>query len=326
MPVFLESYASQSHSPECLTIGLINNMPDEALKATERQYLSLLNSASGDTQIRLSLYTLPNIPRDEASRCHIAGIYSSMDDLWEGQLDGLIVTGKEPVTASLRDEACWPSFTRLVEWAQENTHSSIWSCLAAHAAVLHLDGIERVRSKEKLFGVFECERVSDHPLTAGLPSRIAIPHSRWNGVSEAALTNCRYQLLTRGSTPGVDTFIKQERSLFVFFQGHPEYEANTLLREYRRDIGRYCKGESRNCPCVPKNYFHQAAEVVLHDLTDGALSCRNENLLLKLRTILESNVTENTWRSDATIMYANWLRHIRAETHVASQRVRVFCG
>ena len=30
----------------CIEIGLINNMSDEALKATERQFISLLESAS----------------------------------------------------------------------------------------------------------------------------------------------------------------------------------------------------------------------------------------------------------------------------------------
>ena len=40
------------------------------------------------------------------------------------------------------------------------------------------------------------------------------------------------------SDGGVDTFIKQDAGLFIFFQGHPEYEAQTLMGEYRRDISR----------------------------------------------------------------------------------------
>ena len=61
--------------------------------------------------------------------------------------------------------------TRILEWARENTHSTVWSCLAAHAAVLHMDGIGRHRSADKHFGVFECVRVSEHPLLAGAPLR-----------------------------------------------------------------------------------------------------------------------------------------------------------
>ena len=55
-------------------------------------------------------------------------------------------------------------------------------------------------------------------------------------------------MLTRTADAGVDTFIKQQKSLFVFFQGHPEYESDTLLREYRRDVGRYIKGETATYP------------------------------------------------------------------------------
>ena len=51
-------------------------------------------------------------------------------------------------------------------------------------------------------------------------------------------------MLTRSADAGVDTFIKQRKKLFVFFQGHPEYESDTLLREYRRDMGRYFRGET----------------------------------------------------------------------------------
>jgi len=52
-------------SSKSLNIGLINNMPDGALEATERQFLSLLNSASDGMSIRLSLYSLPDVPRNE---------------------------------------------------------------------------------------------------------------------------------------------------------------------------------------------------------------------------------------------------------------------
>jgi homoserine O-succinyltransferase len=58
--------------------------------------------------------------------------------------------------------------------------STIWSCLAAHAAVLHLDCVERVPLREKCVGIFDCDKLADHPLTANLPPRLAIPHSRWN--------------------------------------------------------------------------------------------------------------------------------------------------
>ena len=47
----------------------------------------------------------------------------------------------------------------------------------------------------------------------------------------------------------MDLFVKKkEKSLFVHFQGHPEYGAQTLLKEYRRDIKRFLRGERETYP------------------------------------------------------------------------------
>ena len=248
MPVSLKQPVGKVRSSNCIHVGLINNMADEALKATERQYTSLLGLASGGMQVHLSFYTLPGIPRSDAGARHIAAHYSSIDDLWEGEIDGLIVTGREPLAAKLTDEPYWHSFTKTLLWAQENAHSTVWSCLAAHAAVLYLDGINRAKRDDKLFGVFRCNRSLDHPLIAGTPSCLQLPHSRWNGVPEEHLAAGGYSVLTRTGDAEVDTFIKQRKKLFVFFQGHPEYDADTLLREYRRDIGRYLQRRKAPVP------------------------------------------------------------------------------
>src|SRR5258708_6261250 len=146
-----------------------------------------------------------------------------------------MVPGPEPRAASLADEPYWPAFTQLVDWAARNTISTIWSCLAAHAAVLHLDSIARVPLDEKCIGVFDCDKVADHPLTVNLPARAAVPHARWNALSEDALAANGYKVLTRSPAAGVDAFVPAEQSLFLFFQGHPEYGAVALLNEFRRD-------------------------------------------------------------------------------------------
>jgi homoserine O-succinyltransferase/O-acetyltransferase len=319
MPVLLDSYSRKLRSDNFITIGLINNMSDEALKATERQYLSLLNDASGDLQIHLSLYTLPRIPRNELSSRHIASVYSSMDDLWEGQLDGLIVTGREPLAAHLMDEPYWGSFTKTLEWAQDNAHSTVWSCLAAHAAVLHMDGIERAKRDDKLFGIFECARGSGHLLTAATPSRFKLPHSRWNGLPEDRLAACGYSVLTRTTEAEVDTFIRRQRALFLFFQGHPEYESDTLMREYRRDIGRYFKGETAKYPLMPQNYFDRDTVDALNALQLRSASGQGEELVPEISAALSKANIKNTWQSSATSIYTNWLRYIGAQKEKAAR-------
>ena len=332
MPVYLDSDRSSSNgsaegftwprrrppsqrfepSSPHVTIGLVNNMPHAAFTATERQFISLLDSASGDIPVRLSFYSLPGIPRPDPGPDNAGSAYSSVETLWNTSLDGLIVTGKEPITPSLKDEPCWKSFTQVLDWARENTYSTVWSCLAAHAAVLCLDGIERRKSEEKHFGVFECSHVSDNHLTEGLPSRLSVPHSRWNGVSEDELTSRGYSILTRTEGSGVDSFVKEENSLFVFFQGHPEYDSDTLLREYRRDAGRYLRHEVNSYPLLPRGYFDRGTESVLTALQEKAMSCRSEELLASIGTALESARIENTWRRTAALIYRNWLRYMSA--------------
>jgi homoserine O-succinyltransferase len=86
-----------------------------------------------------------------------------------------------------------------------------------------------------------------------VPSNLRIPHSRWNDVYEGSLVESGYRILTKSAKIGVDCFVKRHsKSLFVYFQGHPEYEAQTLLGEYRRDIGRFLRREAENYPAMPR--------------------------------------------------------------------------
>jgi homoserine O-succinyltransferase/O-acetyltransferase len=312
MPVIFDLYPGESRPGSCITIGLINNMPDEALKATERQFISLLDSASDGMQIFLSLYTLPGVPRNESNSRHIAALYSNMADLWEDQVDGLIVTGREPLAANLTEEPYWESFTKTLEWAGENAHSTVWSCLAAHAAVQQMDGISRAKRDAKLFGVFECARVQDHPLTARTSPSFRLPHSRWNSLPADALRECGYSVLTQIADAEVDTFIKQEKKLFVFFQGHPEYDSDTLLREYRRDIGRYLKGDTPPYPLMPQGYFDPATSDVVNALQQRLVPRKGDELLPEVLAALSDISIENTWHFSARRVYTNWLRYIRA--------------
>ena len=297
-----------------LHIGLVNNMGDAAMRATEHQYLTLLDEAAGDMRVHFTLYTLPEVERTPVGRRRVSSFYTSVEQLWEqppGQWpDGLIVTGREPRAPDLRDEVYWPSFTRLLAWTQEHARSAVWSCLAAHAAVLALDGIERVRSPYKHFGILTCGPATPHALLAGAPASLRFPHSRWNGISAGSLAANGYQVLTRTSDGGVDTFVKQDAGLFVFFQGHPEYDSETLLGEYRRDVRRYLVGETETYPLLPRDYFEEETERSLREIEARAQGSRQEKLLGEVSAVLNSARIHNTWRSTAVLIYRNWLRHL----------------
>jgi len=300
----------ESSSQKTLTIGLINNMPDGALEATERQFLSLLDAASDDIHVCVSFYSIPSVPRGEFGARHIRSCYSSVEKLMERHVDGLIVTGREPIASDLAEEPYWESFTNVLDWARENTYSAIWSCLAAHAAVYYLDGIKRVKSSTKHCGVFECSQLGEHPMISETPADYRLPHSRWNGLPENQLTGSGYKVLTRSHGSQVDSFIKDLKSLFVFFQGHPEYEANTLMLEYRRDVGRYLRLETETYPSIPYGYFDHETVRALTALKREAEANPREELLHEVSTRLEKASIDNTWSTTAVQIYRNWLQQI----------------
>jgi homoserine O-succinyltransferase/O-acetyltransferase len=306
------------HTANCVTVGLINNMPDAALKATERQFVDLMRESTRNTVVRLLLFAIPAVPRSATALADMAGRYHDVSELWGARLDGLIVTGTEPRSKDLKDEPYWDALGQLIDWTREHATSTVWSCLAAHAAVLRTDGIERQLLPEKCSGVFACEAVDRHPMTRGVPMPMRIPHSRLNDLPEQALKSCGYRILTRSAVAGVDMFIKQERSLNVFLQGHPEYETNSLLREYRRDIDRYLRGERDHYPAAPQGYFDEQATAWAHVFRRRALADRHGELIkaFPMRE-LEAGLGSN-WHSAAAAIYENWFEYLRerkAERH-----------
>jgi homoserine O-succinyltransferase len=296
-----------------LTIGLINNMPDAALQATERQFLRLLQAAAGDTSINLHCFSLPSVRRAQTAKWHVEKQYNDIADLDRLNIDGLIVTGAEPNAATLPTEPFWQDLTRIIDWAAANTRSTIWSCIAAHAAVLHLDGIERQPLGAKCSGVYDCAKVTDDWLTADVTSPLKVAHSRLNELRKSDLLNRDYRLLTHSAPAGVDMFTKQFGSHFIFFQGHPEYDALSLQREYLRDITRFISHERDSYPALPVGYFDIATERRLENFQKQTIAERKlppsvELPRLSLRADIEPGAA-------AGVIFKNWLRYLSDQAH-----------
>jgi homoserine O-succinyltransferase len=294
-----------------LRIALVNNMPDAALEDTEVQFTELLGAAAEEVPISLTLVSLPNLPRGESGLGHLNKFYFGMEDLLNSRFDGMIVTGTEPKRPDLREEPYWPAVVELLEWAENNTRSTVLSCLAAHAGVLASDGISRTPFADKKFGVFEHAKVTRHPLTEGLDDTVRIPHSRWNDVKAESLRAHGYEILTQSPNAGVDLFIKQRsNSLFVHFQGHPEYSSRTLLKEYRRDIKRFLRRERETFPTQPHGYFDAGATKLLREFQKLAEKDAKEDSLTEFPEAAVAASLENSWRSSAVRIYRNWLRYL----------------
>jgi homoserine O-succinyltransferase len=303
-----DQFGQHQNADAALTIALINNMPDAALQATERQFTRLLQAAAGNNRIHLHCFSLPSVKRSQQAKQLMDGRYSDIADLGRLRIDGLIVTGAEPIAATLPEEPFWQDLTSVIDWAQTNTRSAIWSCLAAHAAVLHLDGIERQRLEVKCSGVYDCAIVTDDWLTKDITSPLKVTHSRVNALRKDDLIAAGYRLLTESPEAGVDIFAKRLGSHFIFFQGHPEYDALSLQREYLRDITRYLSRQRDVFPAFPAGYFDSDTENKLANYEKRARAERRMPLSVELPHL--------TLRADlavgmaAAALFKNWLEYL----------------
>ena len=291
-----------------LVIGLVNNMPDGALHTTERQFRSLLGAASQNVSVYVRYFSLPGLPRGLQGQEYVNQSYEDVNQLWSGPLDGLIVTGTEPRATLLQDEPYWRTLSDLVDQVNSHAIPTVWSCLAAHAAVLHMDGIPRRPLREKLSGVFECQRVLDHEIVADAPARWRVPHSRQNELPEEDLTSKGYQILSRSPEAGADIFVREGRALSIFLQGHLEYDPEALFHEYRRDVRRFLARERDNYPAMPSGYFDADTAVALAAFQEQAMRDRRTDIFLQFPR--NSGELRWHWRDQALRLYANWLSYI----------------
>ncbi|HEX4081164.1 MAG TPA: homoserine O-succinyltransferase [Rhizomicrobium sp.] len=298
-----------SASEFCIELGLLNNMPDGALERTETQFFNLLHAAAPDLLVRVSFFSLSGISRGEAGLDHLRrNAYRKAAELAHAGLDALIITGTEPRLPDLRLEPYWTELTGLFDWLAQEGPSAVFSCLAAHAAVLHFDGIERRRLTEKRFGTFEHVIAGHDAFTEHLPEPLRVAHSRWNEVSESALASRGYRILTWARHAGVDLFVKRGRTDLLFCQGHPEYDPATLGREYHRDVRRYLARESETYPALPTDYFQPGEAVLLTRFRERAASGRCESLMAEYPA--PRRRPDAKWKPPAAPVFRAWLRQI----------------
>jgi homoserine O-succinyltransferase len=299
-------------------VAIVNNMPDAALEATERQFLDILGAAAGELLVRVSLYSLPSVTRDRHALAYLGRSYGAQDELWDRPPDGIIVTGTEPQAVDLEDEPCWDDLTRLISWAESSATSAVLSCLAAHAAALLFDGLSRVPLPAKCSGVFDNAVVQPHPLVEGLTGRVPVPHSRLNDVPREHLAAAGYAMLLESPEASWTVAVKRRGGCqFVLVQGHPEYGTTTLLREYRRDVRRFLEGERAAYPPIPSGYVDDDSIRVLCDFRAAAIAASATGRRVpEFPYDAAARAVVNTWQGPAERFYGNWLRGLAGSAHV----------
>lgn len=285
-----------------LHIGLLNMMPDAALEATERQFIRLIGSSNRIAQFFVYPFSLPELARSETTRQYIDQYYSNFADLQEQGLDALIITGANVATPALDTELFWKPLMEVAMWADSNVASILCSCLATHALLKFHHDIDRQPMPEKRWGVYSHRiRTASHPLVREVNTRFDAPHSRYNDISREQLEAAGLHILAESDDGGVHMAVSPDQARVVYFQGHPEYDRNSLLKEYKREVLRYQAGELAALPPYPHNYFPPAAERLIE-----AADLENKAFTRTLENALESSV-DNTWGDTAKAIMNNWL-------------------
>ena len=136
------------------------------------------------------------------------------------------------------------------------------------------------------------------------------------------LTAGGYSVLTESTEAGVGLFVKQKKnSLFVHFQGHPEYADRTLLKEYRRDIKRFIRNERSTYPLLPEGYFDAVGTDLLNAFRGEAIRNPSEELLENFPETGIAATVQKTWHLCSVSIYRNWLNYIADKRVKADDRL-----
>jgi homoserine O-succinyltransferase len=292
-----------------LHIGFLNMMPDAALAATEYQFIRFIGACNQIAQIYVYPFSLPELSRSERAKKHIAEHYFDFATLATQGLDALIITGANVSNPLLEEEEFWKPLMEVVRWAENNVASVLCSCLATHALVKYHHGIGRTHMGRKKWGVFD-HRITcaEHPLMRDINTRFDAPHSRYNEITRAQLESAGLAVLAESEEAGVHLAVSPDLLRIVYFQGHPEYDAISLLKEYKREVMRFFNGEREHGPRYPENYFSAAAGEIAKQYFHQAEKARKRGEPLPPFPDAELEaLVDNTWGDTGRAIVNNWL-------------------
>ncbi len=323
----VEPERAQQQDIRELHIGLLNMMPDAALEATERQFFRLVGACNQIVQFHMHPFTIDGLPRSEKAQAHIDAYYEPFAKIQQDGLDALIISGANVTRPRLPEEDFWTPLMAVVSWAKENVTSTLCSCLATHAVIEHCYGIARTRLPAKRWGVF-AHKLTDrsHPLVAEINTRFDVPHSRFNEIFQDDMERQGLKVLAVSPKAGVHLAVSPDGFRLVFFQGHPEYDAISLMKEYKREVTRYYDGDLAESPPFPENYFNKNLRHHLTGYQHQMADARNNGLAMpKFPEALLLEHLDNTWRDTAKAVFNNWLGKIYQLTN-QNRRVPFMAG
>ena len=213
---------------------------------------------------------------------HIISFYQNWEDIRDQRFDGFIITGAPIEQLDYKEVTYWDEMRRIFDWTQTNVHGCLNICWGAQAAVHHFHGMPKYDLPKKAFGVFRHRALdSTSRYLRGFSDNFVIPVSRWTEVRSADIpSDSGMEVLVESKDTGLCLLDDPKcRSLHMF--NHIEYDSLSLGEEYFRDV------ESGKPIDVPHDYFPN---------NDPSLP------------------PENRWRSQAYLLFCNWINEIYQTT------------
>lgn len=261
-----------------LHILMLNLMPQKI--TTETQIARLIGNTP--LQVELELLQTATHKAKHTSAEHMLAFYKTFDEIKDKRYDGMIITGAPVEQQEFENVDYWAELCEIMEWSKSHVTSTFHICWGAQAGLYYHYGIKKIPLDHKLFGVF-AHKV-DHRssmLFRGFDDIFWVPHSRHTTVNAEDIKACpELKILASSEEAGIYV-CATEKGRQIFVTGHSEYDADTLAKEYFRDL-------NAGLPIdVPKNYF-----------TDD--NPENEPVV--------------RWRSCANLLYSNWLNYFVYQT------------
>ena len=261
-----------------LKLLILNLMPTKIV--TEIQLLRKLSNTPLQIEVEF-LRTLSHDAKNTDAE-HLEAFYTSFESVRDRRFDGMIITGAPVEQLDFFDVDYWPELCEIMDWTRTNVHSTFHICWGAQAGLFHHYGVKKYDLPKKLSGVYL--HTMEKPLSPffrGFNDEFFVPHSRYTEVRREDIEAVpELELMSTSEQAGVFA-VKSVDNRRIFITGHPEYDADTLALEYKRDLD---KGIN---PSVPENYF----------IDDDP-----------------SKPPRVTWRSHAQLLYNNWLNYYVYQT------------
>lgn len=261
-----------------LKLLILNLMPTKI--TTETQLLRKLSNTP--LQIEIELLQTESHNAKNVDSHHLDSFYTSFPQVKDRKYDGMIITGAPVENLEFEAVDYWPELCEIMEWTKKNVFCTLHICWGAQAGLYRHYGIPKRTLPKKLSGVYEHTlRKRNSPLFRGFNDTFPMPHSRYTEVWESDIRAVpELEVLATSKEAGVFAVKSRDNRRF-FFMGHPEYDADTLALEYRRDV------EAGVRPEVPAHYFP------------------GDN---------PKKTPSAVWRSHAQLLYTNWLNYYVYQT------------